>query len=129
MSKEVTKIVNFSDLNAWKQAHKLYVEVYGATKRFPKEEVFGITSQIRRASLSVSSNIAEGFGRSSNADRLHFYVMARGSLYEVQNQLIAAHDVELIQRTTFEQLIETAYTAQRILIGLITATKKRTTTA
>ncbi|MEI7463170.1 MAG: four helix bundle protein [Candidatus Taylorbacteria bacterium] len=56
-------IQNFTDLNAWKEAHKLAIEIYSVTKKFPKEELFGLTSQMRRAAVSVTSNIAEGFGR------------------------------------------------------------------
>jgi four helix bundle protein len=119
-----TKIQSFTDLEAWRSAHALYVSIYSATKVFPKDEMFGITSQIRRASLSVSSNIAEGFGRSPrSADRVHFYTMARGSLTEVQNQLFAGRDVELLTRDTFEELYNKSIVTHKLLNGLINATK------
>ncbi len=60
-----SKIKNFTDLNAWKESHKLVLEIYKVTKNFPKEEIFGLSSQIKRAAISVTSNIAEGFGRFS----------------------------------------------------------------
>ena len=119
------KIVNFTDLNAWQSAHKLYLSVYEATKAFPKEELFGITSQLRRAALSISSNIAEGFGRNSKPDRTHFYVMARGSLFEVQNQLLAARDTALLSGEDFKNIYLESQITQRILIGLINATRER----
>lgn len=117
------KITNFTDLHSWQEAHKLYVLLYSITKKFPKEELFGLTNQIRRASLSVSSNISEGFGRSSVADRTHFYIMARGSLYEVQNQLIAARDILILEVEDFEKIYNQSVTAQKLLLGLIKATK------
>jgi len=120
-----TKIQNFTDLNAWKEAHALYVAVHFTTRLFPKEELFGLTNQVRRAALSVTSNIAEGFGRSSDADKVHFYVMARGSLFETQNQLIAAKDIALVEESSFNELFEQSRIAQRILTGLINATRKR----
>lgn len=120
-----SKILNFTDLNAWEEAHKLYVTVHKTTKTFPKDELFGLTSQLRRASLSVTSNIAEGFGRSSSADKVHFYVMARGSLFEVQNQIIAAKDISILDIQLFNELFEQSKVSQRILTGLISATRKR----
>jgi four helix bundle protein len=126
MSKEDgIKIRNFRDLNAWKESHTLYVAIHKISKSFPKDELFGLTSQIRRAALSVSSNIAEGFGRSSDSDKVHFYIMARGSLFEVQNQLFAARDIELIHTDAFNELFEQSQLAQRLLIGLIRATRAR----
>ena len=122
------KIQSFTDLDVWKNAHALYVAVYRVTKGFPREELFGLTSQIRRAALSVSSNIAEGFGRRSDADKIHFYVISRGSLFEVQNQLLAARDVGLLAKDECQKLLAVSKTTQRILIGLITATAERNKT-
>jgi four helix bundle protein len=123
---EGIKIRNFTDMRAWQEAHALYVGIYQTTHDFPKEELFGLTNQIRRAALSVTSNIAEGFGRSSSLDKVHFYIMARGSLFEVQNQLLAAKDTGLLEKSTFYTLFEQSQLAQRILIGLIKATRERT---
>ncbi len=117
-------IQSFTDLEAWRAAHELYVMVYNSTKLFPKDELFGLTSQIRRAALSVSSNIAEGYGRVAySPDRKHFFIMARGSLTEVQNQLFAARDVELISKGNFESLYTQSVKTHKLLIGLIKTTK------
>jgi len=81
------KIKTFKDLETWKQAHKLVLVIYKLTKTFPKEEKYSLTDQIRRAVVSISSNIAEGFARDSKKDKIRFYSIALGSLIEVQNQL------------------------------------------
>lgn len=119
------KIQNFTDLDVWKYAHALYVSIYEATKTFPKEELFGLTNQIRRASLSVSSNIAEGFGRRTDADKARFYSISRGSLFEVQNQLYAARDIGILDEKSCNSLMEKSIITQRILIGLIKSTLER----
>jgi four helix bundle protein len=86
------KIKSFTDLNAWKQGHALVLLIYGMTKQFPKEEMFGLTNQIRRAVVSITSNISEGFSRNSSKEKAQFYFTALGSLTEVQNQLLIARD-------------------------------------
>jgi len=73
------KIKSFTDLNAWREAHKLALIVYKITKDFPKEEMFGLTSQMRRAVVSITSNIAEGFSRQSYSEKVQFYSIAQGS--------------------------------------------------
>ena len=70
------KIRNFTDLNAWKESHKLVLEIYRITKNFPREEIFGLTSQMRRAAVSVTSNIAEGFGRYSGKEQVQFFYIS-----------------------------------------------------
>jgi four helix bundle protein len=117
--------LNFTDLVAWQESHRLYVDIYRVTKSFPKDELFGLTSQIRRAALSVTSNLAEGFGRSSALDKVHFYTMSRGSLYEVQNQLIAARDTYLLAEPDFTALLEQSQLAKRLIIGLLKTTRAR----
>lgn len=77
---ETRKIQSFHDLRVWQESHSLVVCVYKTTKSFPKEELFGLTNQIRRASVSITSNLAEGFGRETIKDRVHFYIMSLGSL-------------------------------------------------
>jgi len=81
------KIRHFTDLRAWQEGHTLVLAVYKVTKDFPKEELFGLTNQIRRAVVSVTSNIAEGFTRYSSKEKNQFYFVCLGSLAEVQNQL------------------------------------------
>ncbi len=126
MRQEVrSKIVSFTDLESWREAHRLYVSIYSASKEFPSEELYGLTSQIRRAALSVTSNIAEGFSRRSNADRVHFNVIAHGSLTEVQNQLLAASDIGILSSQGFSSLATQAVQAHKLITGLINATKQR----
>jgi len=79
------EIKDFTNLNAWKEGHRLVLSVYEFTKEFPEDERFGLISQLRRASVSITSNIAEGFARYYFKDKVRFYYMARGSVSEVQN--------------------------------------------
>lgn len=94
-------------------------DIYHATKAFPREEMYGLTSQIRRAAVSVPSNIAEGYGRGSLNDYMRFLQTARGSLLEVQTQVILAVDLEYIPQEHADQLWERSETCSRILQGLI----------
>ncbi|MGB4799900.1 MAG: four helix bundle protein [Candidatus Saccharimonadales bacterium] len=115
-------IKDFKDLFAWQKAHKLSVATYRSTKSFPKDEMFGLTNQLRRASVSVTSNIEEGFGRRTPADRVHFYDMARGSLHEVQAQILIAKDVDYLNVVAYQQLDEMSTECHKILTGLINKT-------
>ncbi len=115
----------FQDLNAWQESRKLYRIIFQATKLFPKEEVFSSVSQMRRAALSVCSNLAEGFGRSTIPDKVHFYIMARGSLTELQNQIILVQDVAMVPTDTAHKALLQAEIAHKLIVGLIKATEKR----
>src|SRR5688572_4737199 len=84
------KIVTFTDLNTWKESHKLVLLVYKVTKNFPDTEKYGLISQMKRSSISITANIAEGFGRNTYAQKLNFYNIAKGSLTELHDQLIVA---------------------------------------
>lgn len=84
----------FEDLVVWQKAHALVLDVYRATARFPKEEIFGLTSQLRRAAVSISSNIVEGFNRNGKADKLKFYNYSEASIEETRYQLMLAHDLK-----------------------------------
>lgn len=95
------------------------VSVYETTKTFPSEEKFSLTSQIRRASVSITSNIAEGFGRQSKKDTEHFYIMARGSVLELQNQLMIARDIKIIPLENYDLLHNQSILVHKILNGLI----------
>ncbi len=123
MSQEKTIIKTFTDLFAWQMAHKLAIKIYEATKNFPSSEQFGLTNQIRRAAVSVTSNIAEGFGRRTAADRLHFYDMSRASLSEAQSQTYLARDVKYLDEVNFSELIEMSTTVHKLLTGLINKTR------
>ena len=84
---------HFTEMPVWQSAHKLVLLVYHQSSGFPKEEQYALTTQIRRAAVSVSSNIAEGFGRHHSRDKSQFYYNSRGSLYEVENQALIARDL------------------------------------
>jgi len=123
MSYENPKITTFKDLVAWQKSHTLVVEIYKHTKSFPKEETFGLTNQIRRAAVSIASNIAEGFGRRSSTDRARFYDMARASLNEVQSQLLIAKDIDFLSDDVYTNLESKTVEAHKLLTGLINKTK------
>lgn len=113
------KIRSFTDLKTWQEGHKLVLMIYDITKIFPKEEQFGLTNQIRRAVISVTSNVAEGFSRSSGKEKTQFYLMALGSLTEVQNQLLVAKDVKYIGSSVFSSLADQSILVSKLLNGLI----------
>ncbi len=85
---------SFEELEVWKKAHKVVLDVYSATRQFPREELFGLTSQVRRSAASTPANIAEGFRRPTKADKLRFYNIALASLDETQYHLLLAHDLK-----------------------------------
>jgi len=116
-------IKNFTDLEAWKEAHKLTLLVYKATKNFPKEEMFGLISQIRRAVVSIESNIAEGFARFHYKDRLNFYYDSRGSVSEVESQSITSKDLDYITEEQFKEIFNQSEKVGMILSGLIRSTE------
>ena len=118
-------IKSFTDLDTWKEGHGLVLLIYNITKNFPKEEIFGLSSQIRRAAVSVTSNIAEGFARQTPNDKVHFYYMAHGSLTELQNQLIIGRDVKYINEKTFLKLADQSVIVHKLINGLIKSTKAR----
>lgn len=101
------KAKTFEDLIVWQKAHQLVLEVYRISQEFPKEEVYSLTSQIRRASMSVPANIAEGFGRKGLKDKLRFYTISRSSLHEVKYFLILTKDLNYYDTALLrEKLIE-----------------------
>ncbi len=113
------KIQNFTDLEAWKEAQKIVLVIYKITKTFPPDERFGLTNQIRRASISIVSNIAEGFGRNSAKDKAHFYAIAKGSLLETESQLLVAKDLAFINEETFNEINMSIRLAIRLISGLV----------
>ena len=116
------KISKFTDLEVWKEAHRLTLTIYQTTSNFPKSEFYGLTSQLRRAAVSIESCIAEGFSRYHYKDRLRFYYDARGSISEVQAQLIIAKDLKFIREREFKALWDQAEKIAIILGGLIRST-------
>lgn len=111
----------FRDLKCWQKSVDLAISVYSVTRNFPKDEIFGLSSQLRRAAVSVASNIAEGKGRLSNRDSLRFFGNARGSLFEVETQIEIAEKLHYVQPVDAETLRSSASQAGRLLNGLIRA--------
>lgn len=112
------KIKSFTDLNAWKESHKLVLIVYKHTENFPKNEIFGLTNQMRRAAVSVVSNIAEGFSRSTARDKCNFYAMSHGSLTELQSQLIIARDLNFLEKNNFDKIAYQTVEVAKLISGL-----------
>jgi four helix bundle protein len=113
------KITNFTNLNAWVEGHKLVLFVYHVVKDFPREEKFGLSSQMTRAVVSVTSNIAEGFARWSKKEKKQFYYVAKGSLVEVKNQLLIAKDINYINVKAFKKIANQAVVVDKLISGLI----------
>ena len=107
---------DFHKLGIWQRSHQLTLAVYRASKVFPKDELFGLTSQIRRAASSVPTNIAEGCGRASNKDYAHFLQIAIGSASEVEYELLLAHDVEYINDEAFNKLTSETIAIRKMII-------------
>jgi len=116
-------IQKFTDLEVWKEAHKFTLLIYKFTKKFPKDEIFGLIPQIRRAVVSIESNISEGFSRYHFKDRLNFYYQSRGSASEVQTQLIIAKDLNYVNQNEFREAWELSQKVLIILSGLIKSTE------
>ena len=120
----MARIIKFSDLDAWKEAHRLTLLIYGATGKFPKSELYGLVSQLRRAAVSVEACIAEGFSRFHYKDRLNFYYDARGSLGEVESEIIDGKDLSFVDERNFGEIIDQIEITGKILGGLIRSTEK-----
>jgi four helix bundle protein len=121
--KTTNKIQLFTDLHAWQEGHKLVLVIYKTTKTFPKEEMFGLTSQMRRCVVSITSNIAEGFSRGSYKEKSQFYSMAQGSLTELQNQLLISRDTSYLSQQDFDGIWNQTIIVHKITNGLIKKSK------
>ena len=119
------KITSFTHLNVWKLGHELVLEVYTHTKNFPAEEKFGLTDQIRRCAVSITSNIAEGFTRQSRKEKLQFYYISLGSLSELQNQLLIARDLGYMTKLKFQETAVKTVVIRKMLIGFIKSAKSK----
>jgi len=116
---------SFEQLDAWKHAINLAVELYQITNKLPKNEIYGITSQIRRAVVSISSNIAEGSGVGSNLNYIHHLKIAIGSLNEVENLIIIATRLKYIKSEDFKDLDKSIKRIRKLIYGLINYLKKQ----
>ena len=111
------KINSFTKLHAWQASHQLVLAIFSVCEPFHQYDV--LRNQIERSALSISSNIAEGFGRETINDKKHFYIMARGSAYELQNQLLIAKDTNKISKESFELLANKSLNSIKLIHGLI----------
>ena len=111
-------------LDLWREAMDMVVELYELTKDFPREEEFGLKSQLRRAAVSVPSNIAEGLTRTTNPDKLHFLNIANGSLSEIDTQIEISFRLKYISNSVKENFERRLITVQKLLSGLIRSIKK-----
>ncbi|MGZ6004846.1 MAG: four helix bundle protein [Candidatus Saccharimonadales bacterium] len=116
------KITSFTKLETWQQSHKLVIAVFKIYDKLPNHDA--LRNQTERSAVSITSNIAEGFGRQSMLDKKHFYVMARGSAYELQNQLLIARDTNRISEQDFQELSKLSIDSLRLLHGLIRSLTK-----
>jgi four helix bundle protein len=116
---------SYQDLMAWQKAMDLVTEIYQASHKFPREEIFALTSQLRRAAVSVPSNIAEGQGRSSRKEFIYFLGNAKGSLSEVETQVLIAHKLGYIGDEVLKALLNLSAEAGRILNGLLAALRNK----
>ncbi len=111
--------MEYTELEVWKESRKLVQEIYKITKNYPKEEVYALTSQIRRSAVSVPSNIAEGCGRRTSADTIQFLHIARGSLYELETQSYLSLDQKYVSKLDFDLLLEQIKHCKKLLNGFI----------
>ena len=114
---------DFHKLKVWEKAHQLTLGIYQITKEFPKDEMYGLTSQMRRACASIPTNIAEGCGRDSQADLTRYLYMAMGSSSELEYQLILSHDLHYVADQAYEELSSELIEVRRMLNSLIQKVK------
>jgi four helix bundle protein len=110
---------DFKELIVWQKAHAVTIAIYAATRVFPKEELYGLTSQLRRSAASIGANIAEGCGRRSDGEMCRFLHIAYGSATEVEYHLLLAHDLRMLDNELFRQLARDIDEVQRMLTSLI----------
>lgn len=115
------KIQSFTDLIVWKEAHKLALTVYKVTKEFPSDEKFSLVDQMRRSAISIPSNIAEGFSRQTKKEKIQFYFIAKGSLTELQNQLLLARDLGYLNSKAFTVAAEKTVVVHKLINKFISS--------
>ena len=118
------EIKSYRDLETWQKAIELVEEVYEETRSFPKEEIYGLVSQMRRAAVSVASNIAEGQGRDSRNEFLRHLSIAYGSLCELQTQMIISHKLSYFNQQTYERLEGASASVARLINGLANSLRR-----
>ena len=114
---------DFRDLKVWEKGHQLALAVYKATDKFPKDELYGLTGQIRRSCVSIPANIAEGCGRNGDAELARFLQISMGSASELEYHLLLSRDLGLVDTTTYDQLTQATIEIKRMLTSLIQTLK------
>jgi four helix bundle protein len=112
-------VQDYRELKVWQKAHELTLAVYRATAAFPREEMYGLTIQIRRSSSSIAANLAEGCGRNGTAEFARFCSIAMGSASELEYHLLLARDLKLLKPKDHEQIAQQATEVKRMLTGLL----------
>lgn len=121
----MTVVRDYRDLIVWQKAMDLVEAIYRATAAFPREEIYGLTSQLRRAAVSIPSNIAEGNGRNTTRDYLHFLGMAYGSVKEVETQVLIAERLRYVDSSHSNSLVQMTIEIARLISGLVNSLNKR----
>lgn len=119
------KIDSYRQLEVWQKAVALVTEIYQITRSFPREELYGLTSQVRRSAVSIPANIAEGWGRNMTRDYVQFLRVARGSLLELETHLVIAKNLKFIEAITLQRSAEQTQEINRMLNGLIRSLEHR----
>jgi four helix bundle protein len=119
------EIKSYQDLLIWQKGKEITLKVYQLTNSFPKEELYALTSQIRRCSISIPSNIAEGWGRGTDKNIINFLNISKGSLYELETQLIIAFDLKYINETQLNEILILTNEVSKMIVSLISKIKLR----
>ena len=117
-------MMDFHDIQVWQKAYDLTLKIYKSTESFPKHEIYGLTSQLRRAAMSIPCNIAEGCVKNSDADFARFLDIAIGSASEVECQLLLAHDLKYFETPKYQKLNNTIVEIKRMLTSFIKTLRK-----
>lgn len=119
------KIINFTDLITWQEGHRLVLEIYKITKKFPYKETYILSSQMQRCVISITSNIAEGFSRKGKNEKIQFYSTSLASLTELQNQIIIGKDLNYITQQEYSKLFIETIQVHKLINGLIKSAANR----
>lgn len=117
--------MEYTNLDVWIETRKLTNHVYNLTKKYPKDEIFGLTNQMRRSAISIPSNIAEGCGRNTSKETIHFLFIARGSLYELETHLFLSLDQNYINNEEIETVLLQITVCKKLLNGFINYYKNK----
>ena len=117
--------MHWNELDVWKKAHELVLEIYKVTVNFPREEIYGLTSQLKRAAMSVPSNIVEGNARRTTKDYIHFLYTSRGSLEEVRYDILLAQELQFLSVRAYHHLEQLAETVSKLLNGLVSSLERK----